>query len=97
MLESVYSKLCGAGGFELLRSGHQCIALVLITPPATGNSVPFLRNSAGLGHALAYIRPPQKDINLSAEVVQEELQVRYYLNNLYIDLCLYTQALNSSL
>ena len=93
VLESVYPKLCGAGGFELLRSGHPCTALVLITPPATGYSVPFLRDSAGLGQALAYIRPLQKDIDLSVEVV-EELQVCYYLNNLYIDLYSYTRALN---
>ena len=46
--------------------------------PLRGYSVPFLRDSAGLGQALAYIRPLQKDIDLSVEVVEEELQVGYY-------------------
>ena len=77
VLEGVYPKLCGGGGFEILRRGHPCTALVLITPPATGYSVPFLRDSAGLGQALAYIRPLQKDIDLSVQIVEEEVQVGY--------------------
>ena len=63
VLESTYPKLGETGGFELLRSGSPCSSLVLINPPATGYSVPFLRDSAGLGQALAYIRPLQKDLD----------------------------------
>ena len=37
--------------------------LSLITPPPGGYSVPFLRDAAGLGQALAYIRPLQKDLD----------------------------------
>ena len=64
-LESVYPKLIKGGGFEILRSGSPTSKLSLITPPAAGYSVPFLRESAGLGQALAYIRPLQKDLDTS--------------------------------
>ena len=54
VLQGVYPKLSQAGGFELLRIGDARTSLVLITPPVTDYSVPFLRDSAGLGQALAY-------------------------------------------
>lgn len=62
-LESIYPKLKDGGGFELLRSGPSNKDLVVITPPASGYSVPFLRESSGLGQAVAYIRPLQKSLN----------------------------------
>ena len=37
--------------------------LTTIIPPASGYSVPFLRDSSGLGQALAYIRPLQPDLD----------------------------------
>ena len=37
-----------------------------IYPAAEGYSVPFLRDAAGLGQALAYIRPLQMDLDSSA-------------------------------
>ena len=43
-LESIYPKLKD-GGFELLRSGPSNKDLVVITPPASGYSVPYLRES----------------------------------------------------
>ena len=64
-LESVYPKLKDAGGFELLRMGSPNAKLFLINPPAGGYSVPFLRDTAGLGQALAYIRPLQMDLDTS--------------------------------
>ena len=75
VLQEVYPKLSEGGSFELLRSGHPSTSLVLITPPATGYSVSFLRDSAGLGQALAYIRPLQKDIDISISLEQEVEQV----------------------
>lgn len=72
-LESVYPKLIQGGGFEILRSGSPSSKLSLITPPAGRYSVPFLRGSAGLGQALAYIRPLQKDLDTSA--LQSDEQV----------------------
>ena len=75
VLQEVYPKLSEGGGFELLRSGHPSTSLVLIAPPATGYCVPFLRDSAGLGQALAYIRPIQKDIDVSISVDEEVEQV----------------------
>ena len=61
-LESVYSKLKAGGGFELLRSGSPSSKLLLITLPSGGYSVAFLCDAAGLGQALAYLRPLQKDL-----------------------------------
>jgi len=73
-VESVYPKLKDAGGFELLRSGPSNKDLVVITPPASGYSVAFLRESSGLGQALAYIRPLQK--SLSMAVAKNVFKVR---------------------
>ena len=75
VLENIYPKLSETGGFELLRSGSPCTSLITIHPPATGGySVPFLRDSAGLGQALAYIRPLlQKDLNTAAVVIAEQV------------------------
>ncbi|CAB4032595.1 Hypothetical predicted protein [Paramuricea clavata] len=38
--------------------------LVVIHPPPSGYSVPFLREASGLGQALAYIRPIQSSLNM---------------------------------
>ena len=73
-VESVYPKLKDAGGFELLRSGPSNIDLVVITPPASGYSFAFLRESSGLGQAVAYIRPLQK--SLSMAVAKNVFKVR---------------------
>lgn len=54
-IESVYPKLKDAGGFELLRSGPSSKDLIVINPPASGYTVPFLKEVSGLGQALAYI------------------------------------------
>ena len=64
-LEEEYPKLSHGGGFELMRTGHQGgnTTLTTIIPPASGYSVPFLRDSFGLGQALAYIRPLQRDLD----------------------------------
>ena len=72
-LESVYPKLIQGGGFEILRSGSPSFKLSLITPPTGGYSVPFLWDSAGLGQALAYIRPLQKDLDTSAFQSDEQV------------------------
>lgn len=49
-----YPKLANEGGFEILRSGgNKSGTLTVIEPPSTGYSVPFLRDSSGLGQALA--------------------------------------------
>ena len=45
--------------------------LTLICPPASGYSVPFLRDAAGLGQAVAFIRPLQADLN--TDKVEETL------------------------
>ena len=64
-LEEEYPKLKEGGGFELMRTGHQGSNTVLTTiiPPPSGYSVTFLRDSSGLGQALAYIRPLQHDLD----------------------------------
>ena len=50
-LEEEYPKLSQGGGFELMRTDHQGsnTTLTTIIPPASGYSVPFLRDSSGLG------------------------------------------------
>lgn len=73
-LEEVYTKLKNGGGFEILRRGTSPSDLSLIQPPRSGYSVAFLRDAAGLGQAIAFIRPLQA--NLSTErVMQPEYEV----------------------
>ena len=55
-LEEVYPKLPTGGGFEILRRGMSN-ELVMIDPPPNGYSVPFLRDIAGVGQAIAFLRP----------------------------------------
>ena len=71
-LEEIYPKLCHGGGFDILRRGATASELTLIRPPASGYSVPFLRDVAGLGQALAFIRPLQS--NLNTDKVEETLE-----------------------
>ena len=58
-MEDAYPKLKEGSGFELLRSGARPGELLLIKPPPSSYTVPFLRDGAGLGQALIYIRPIQ--------------------------------------
>ncbi|CAH3046598.1 unnamed protein product, partial [Porites lobata] len=79
-LESVFPKLKESGGFEILRSaqGHTAgTMLSLITPPPLppgGYSLPFLRDAAGLGQALAYRRPLQKDLDTFTMESREQVR-----------------------
>ena len=63
-LEETYPKLCNGGGFDILRRGPSASELSLITPPPSGYSVTFLRDVAGLGQAVAFIRPLQANLNI---------------------------------
>lgn len=63
-LEEIYPKLGEGGGFEILRRGAQTNELTVIQPPRSGYSVPFLRDTAGLGQAIAFVRPIQCDLDM---------------------------------
>ena len=62
-LEETYPKLCYGGGFDVLNRGPSASERTLICPPASGYSVPFLRDAAGLGQAVAFIRLLQVDLH----------------------------------
>ena len=64
-LEESYPKLKEGGGFEILR-GPSPSELTLIPPPPSGYTVKFLRDSAGLGQAIAFVRPLQCNLNREA-------------------------------
>ena len=70
IMEDAYPKLKEGGGFELLRSGARPGELLLIKPPPSGYTLPFLRDGAGLGQALIYTRPIQENLD-ETEVKQE--------------------------
>ena len=78
-LEEMYPKLVNGWGFELLRSGVPVHSLVVITPPPAGYSVAFLRDESGLGQALAYVRPLQKNLEISDDIVPLSDQVLYII------------------
>lgn len=69
-MEDAYPKLKLGGGFDLLRSGVHPGELLIIKPSPLGYTVPFLRDYAGLGQALIYVRPIQQNLDMS-EVKQE--------------------------
>ena len=67
-LEEVYRKLETGGGFEIMRRGRaQVNDLIVIQPPRSGYSVPFLRDTAGLGQAIAFVRPIQINLDMQPE------------------------------
>ena len=77
-LEEVYPKLASGCGFEILRRGMSN-ELVLIEPPPSGYSVTFLRDSADLGQAIAFIRPLQSNLDMTpvaASVNDRSLEVK---------------------
>lgn len=63
VLERQFPKLKAGGGFELLRSCGGRRQLELITMPAHGYDIPYLKQT--LGQAIAYIRPLQRDLDMS--------------------------------
>lgn len=77
-LEEVYPKLASGGGFEILRRGMSN-ELVLMEPPLSGYSVGFLRDIAGLGQAIAFVRPLQRNLDMSTTPsITNSLEVRNY-------------------
>ncbi len=75
-LEEVYPKLENGGGFEIMRcGGAQVNDLMVIQPPCSGYSVPFLRDTAGLGQAIAFIQPVQIDLDMQPEQVMDIFEV----------------------
>lgn len=75
-LEEEYPKLVACGGFELLRTSFSNkLQLDVIRPPSSGYSAAFLADTGNLGQALCFIRPVQKNLDLTPEnmeVVEEE-------------------------
>jgi hypothetical protein len=74
-LEEIYPKLENGGGFEIMRRGPQANELMVIQPPRSGYSVPYLRDSAGLGQAIAFIRPIQTNLGMEPEPLMDSSEV----------------------
>lgn len=65
-LEAAYPKLHHGGGFEILRSGSgPSQPMKVLMAPTSGYSVNYLRDVSGLGQALAYLRPIQRNLDTS--------------------------------
>ncbi|CAB4033249.1 Hypothetical predicted protein, partial [Paramuricea clavata] len=56
---------------EIMRRGLQANELMVIQPPRSGYSVPYLRDSAGLGQAIAFIRPIQTNLGMEPEPLMD--------------------------
>lgn len=68
---TTYPKLGNCGGFEILKTSGMTRSrkLVVLPCPNTGYTIKTLKEN--MGHAVIYIRPMQKDIDLSSSVVCE--------------------------
>ncbi|XP_052413120.1 uncharacterized protein LOC127958334 [Carassius gibelio] len=68
---TTYPKLGDCGGFEILKTSGMTRSrnLVVLPCPNTGYTIKALKEN--MGHAVIYIRPMQKDIELSSSVVCE--------------------------
>ncbi|XP_077091738.1 uncharacterized protein LOC143744240 [Siphateles boraxobius] len=66
---TTYPKLGNCGGFEILKTSGMTRSrnLVVLPSPNTGYTIKTLKEN--MGHAVIYIRPMQKDIELSSSVV----------------------------
>ena len=62
-LISVFPKLDGAGGYELLRCLPNSRSLAKLQPPQGGHTPESLKQD--VGQARTYIRPLQRDLNLN--------------------------------
>ena len=71
-IEAMYPKLKAGGGFEILRSGMDN-KLMFVPPTACRYSVPYLRDQADIGQALAYVRPLQEKLDLAPASVTIEV------------------------
>ena len=67
------------------RGGAQVNDLMVIQPPRSGYSVPFLRDTAGLGQAIAFIRPVQINLDMQPEQVMDSSEVLF--NNIHKTFC----------
>ena len=83
-LQSQFPKLKNGGGFELLRlpeGGGK--VLQVIACPKNGYTVPYLR--AVVHHAKVYLRPLQKDLDVSDDNCNENIDVSAsYYNQQYV-------------
>ena len=75
--------------FELLSSGASNKKVVLITPPSSGYTVPFLRESSGISQALIYVRSIQKSLETDPAPL---FQVLYMHFNYFMQDYMYIQG-----
>ncbi|XP_077987602.1 uncharacterized protein LOC144442195 [Glandiceps talaboti] len=60
-----YPKLADGGGFIIYRNMHAGGKLLTTLPmPSSGYSVPYFRDESVLKHAVAYVRPLQKNMQI---------------------------------
>ena len=68
--------------------------LMVIQPPHGGYGVPFLRDAAGLGQAIAFIRPIQTNLDMqpesespvcSSEVMRtfDKIHMQFFIRKVY--------------
>ena len=62
-LKESYPNLIAGEGFEILQLSLSPSELSIVPPPNSGYTVHFLRDCAGLGQPIAYIRPVQCNLN----------------------------------
>ena len=67
-----FKKLQQAGGFDLYRQGPSK-DLIYIKPPATGYTIPFLKNDYGIKSAIIYVLPMQRNLSMEPELVYENV------------------------
>lgn len=70
-LLKIFPKLEFAGGFDLMRSTSR-VCLEVIHPPNSGYTTQFLSEESCIGQAIIYIRPLQKELDITPTVTVSE-------------------------
>ena len=71
-LLTVFPKLSGAGGYDLLRCLHNSRSLIRLQEPSQGFTPIFLKGE--VGQARIYIRPVKHDLHTDREPVTSQVQ-----------------------
>ena len=85
-LLKTFPKLEFAGGFDLMRSTSR-VCLEVIHPPNCGYTTQFLSEESCIGQAIIYIRPLQKELDMTPRVTVSEVRKSLCIKGFVMGIC----------